>query len=104
MIIFMLFLLAAVLIGGWMGFRYGFARNDEPDWEDQESLNASPMWKNHPVSILAAAQWLRDHNAQDIATESFDGLPLRGKWVPAEHPRATIILVHGYRSLLHDRR
>ena len=99
MIIFILFLIvSAVLFGGWLGFRYGFSRQSEPDWEDQESLNASPMWRNHPVSIPAAAQWLRNHNAQDISTESFDGLPLRGKWVPAEHPRATIILVHGYRS------
>lgn len=94
----LLLLIAAVLLGGWLGFRYGFARNAEPDWEDQESLNRSPMWKNHPVSIPAAAQWLRDHNAVDIETTSFDGLTLRGKWVPAEHPRATIILVHGYRS------
>lgn len=54
MIIFMLFLLASVLIGGRLGFRYGFARNDEPDWEDQDSLNQSPMWRNHPVSIPAA--------------------------------------------------
>lgn len=98
MIIAVLLILAAVLFGGWLGFRHGFARTPEPDWDDQESLNQSAMWKNHPVSIPAAGQWLRDHDARDISVTSFDGLTLRGKWVPAEHPRATIILVHGYRS------
>lgn len=93
-----LLILSTVLLGGWLGFRHGFCRQPEPDWEDQESLNASPMWRNHPVSIPDAARWLREHNAQDISVESFDGLTLRGKWVPAEHPRATILLVHGYRS------
>ena len=101
--IVLIVLLAAVLTGGWLGFRYGFARTPEPDWEDQESLNASPMWKNHPVSIPAAAQWLRDHNALDIETTSFDGLTLRGQWVPAPEPKATIILFHGYRThYIHD--
>lgn len=99
MILFTLLLtVAAILTGGWLGFRHGFCRQPEPDWEDQQALDQSPMWRNHPVSIPAAARWLRDHNAQDVETTSFDGLPLRGKWVPAEHPRATIILVHGYRS------
>lgn len=56
------------------------------------------MFKNHPISIPAASQWLRDHNAQDVSTLSFDGLRLAGKWVPAENPKATIILFHGYRS------
>ena len=92
-----LLIAAAVLLGGWLGFRYAFCRQPDPDWEDQEALDRS-KWKHHPVSIPEAARWLREHGAQDISTVSFDGLTLRGKWVPAEHPRATIILVHGYRS------
>lgn len=88
---------AAVMIGGYLGFRYAFARTPDPDWDDPASL-ANSMWKNHPIDIPKANQWLRDHNAQDVSTVSFDGLTLSGKWVPAEHPRATILLFHGYRS------
>ncbi len=93
----LLCVLILVMVGGYLGFLYAFARTPDPDWDDQTSLDRS-MWKNHPVSIPAANQWLRDHHAEEVSTVSFDGLPLRGKWVPAEHPKATIILFHGYRS------
>ena len=90
-------LLALLLLGGYLGFRYAFARTPDPDWDDPVSL-ANSMWKNHPVDIPAANQWLRDHGAEDVEARSFDGLRLRGKWVPAKHPIGTIILFHGYRS------
>lgn len=90
-------LIAAILAGGYLGFRYACARTADPDWDDPESL-AGTMWKDHPVSIPDAGKWLREHNAVDVETTSFDGLKLSGKWVPAEHPMGTIILFHGYRS------
>lgn len=90
-----LFLL--IMLGGYLGFRYACARMPDPDWDDTGSLSDS-MWKHHPISIPAANQWLRDHNAENVSTESFDGLKLAGEWVPAEHPKATIILFHGYHS------
>ena len=89
-----LLLLAACL---YAGFLYTCKRNPDPDWNSQEALDKT-IYKNFPVSIPDCAQWLRDHNAQDVQVTSFDGLTLRGKWVPAEKPIATIILVHGYRS------
>lgn len=91
-------LLFLALAGGYLGFRHAFCRRPDPDWDDQQALDRSPEWRNHPISIPAAGQWLREHDARDVAITSFDGLTLRGKWVSAEHPRATIILVHGYRS------
>lgn len=97
MILFLLFLLILALAGGYWGFRYACARVPEPDWENERELENSPF-SEFAVSIPLGAQWLRKHQAQDVYTTSFDGLRLGGKWVPAEHAKATIILFHGYHS------
>lgn len=93
---------AAALAGGYWGFRYACLRGSEPDWEDEEALRRT-AYAEFAESLPVAAKWLRDHGAEDVETTSFDGLRLRGKWVPAKEPRATIILFHGYRThYLHD--
>lgn len=88
---------AAALAGGYWGFRYACARREEPDWESEEALKKT-MYAEFAESIPRANRWLRDHGAEDVQITSFDGLTLRGQWLPAENPIATIILFHGYRS------
>lgn len=88
---------AALLAGGYLGFQYACRRQSDPDWDSAESLKNS-AFAEFSESIPRAGQWLRDHHAQDVQTLSFDGLTLRGKWVPAPQPKATIILFHGYRT------
>lgn len=85
------------LAGGYWGFRYACARVPDPDWENEQELAGSPF-AEFAASIPVGAQWLRRHHAEDVFTESFDGLRLAGKWVPAAEPKATIILFHGYHS------
>ena len=93
---------AAALAGGYLGFQHACRRVPDPDWEDEADLRQSP-YAEFAESIPVAARWLLNHNAQDVQVTSFDGLTLRGKWVPAEHPKATIILFHGYHThYLHD--
>ena len=93
---------AALLAGGYWGFRYACARMEDPDWDSREALQKT-MYAEFAESIPRARQWLRDHNAEDVQITSFDGLTLRGQWVPAEHPTATIILFHGYHTHhIHD--
>lgn len=90
------------LAGGYWGFRYACDRMEEPDWEDEQALKNTP-YAEFAASLPVAAQWLRDHNAEDVTTLSFDGLRLAGKWVPAQHPKATLILFHGYHThYIHD--
>lgn len=96
-LIILLVIFLMIMAGGYWGFRYACRRGPEPDWESREKLADSP-WAEFSESIPFAAQWLRKHNAQDVFTQSYDGLRLAGKWVPAENPKATIILFHGYRS------
>ncbi len=93
---------AAALAGGYLGFQHACKRPPEPDWSSEETLRKTP-YAEFAESIPLALQWLRNHNAEDVQIQSFDGLTLRGKWVPAEHPKATIILFHGYHThYIHD--
>lgn len=93
---------AAALAGGYWGFQYACRRAPEPDWEDEAGLRSGP-YAEFAESLPAACQWLREHSAVDVQTTSFDGLTLRGKWVPAREPKATIILFHGYHThYIHD--
>ena len=88
---------AAALAGGYWGFRHACARMDDPDWDSPEALKKT-IYAEFAESIPRARQWLRDHNAREVSVTSFDGLTLRGRWLPAENPIATIILFHGYHS------
>lgn len=88
---------AAALAGGFWGFRHACARMDDPDWDSREALQKT-IYAEFAESIPAARQWLRDHSAREVSVTSFDGLTLRGQWIPAEKPFATIILFHGYHS------
>ena len=93
---------AAALAGGYWGFQHACRRPPEPDWTSEAALK-QPPYAEFAESIPRALQWLQDHNAQEVRTKSFDGLLLRGKWVPAENPKATIILFHGYHThYIHD--
>lgn len=93
---------AAALAGGYWGFQHACRRPPEPDWTSEAALRQTP-YAEFAESIPRALQWLQDHNAQEVRTKSFDGLLLRGKWVPAENPKATIILFHGYHThYIHD--
>ena len=93
---------AAALAGGYWGFQHACRRVPDPDWASEESLKQSPF-AEFAESIPRALRWLRDHNAVDVETRSFDGLTLRGRWIPAENPKATIILFHGYHThYIHD--
>ncbi len=72
-------------------------RGKELPWLDPVALQKTPYgrFSDH---IQAAHQWLESHHAQDISVRSKDGLTLHGRWVPAQNPRATILLAHGYHS------
>lgn len=45
-------------------------------------------------------QWLKEHHAQDVYIQNRDGLRLHAYWIPAENPKGTILLAHGYRSTM----
>ena len=93
---------AAALAGGYWGFQYACRRMEDPNWDSRAELEQT-MYAEFAESLPRARQWLRDHHAQEVSITSFDGLTLRGQWVPAPDPKATIILFHGYHThYIHD--
>lgn len=93
-------LLAAVLIllvSGAYVFWVGCRRRKELPWLVEEEIRKTSYGK-YWNGIKHSDQWLHDHHAQSLQMVSFDGLKLTALWIPADSPKATIILAHGYRS------
>lgn len=95
----LLSVLLVLLVSGGYTFAMACIRRKELPWFEEAALRKTSYGKYYP-DILAADRWLKDHHAQDIYTKSRDGLKLHGYWIPAENPRGTILLAHGYRSTL----
>ena len=103
----MVFLLIAiaVLIGvcfGIGGFVFFVAcgKHREIHWLDEAEISRTPYGQFYP-HVKAAYEWLEHHHAQDLYLQSDDGLKLHATWVPAENPRGTVLMVHGYHSCIY---
>lgn len=96
-VLYILLALFAVIIAvGTYTFFKACLRKDYI-WLDEESLKGSGF-ERYIDHIRKSDAWLSEHNVQDVWTTSKDGLKLHGLWIPAENPRGTILLAHGYRS------
>lgn len=98
-----LFVLLAVMLvilvcGGYI-FTVACRRRKEVPWLVEEEINKTPYAKYYKY-ISTADKWLKTHQAQDVYIRSRDGLRLHGLWVPADDPKGTMLLVHGYRSTM----
>ena len=94
--LFAAFMILVLVSGGYAFFTACLRRKDLP-WLDKQALQKTPYGR-FSEHIQAADRWLTEHRAQEVSITSEDGLTLRGWWVPAEEPRGTMLLVHGYRS------
>lgn len=90
-----LVLLAAVI--GAILFLCACGRRKEKRWLDPSALAGGSL-EQHAASIQAAHKWLEDHRTEDVSITSFDGFQLHARWIPAEDPKGTVLLAHGYRS------
>ncbi len=97
-IICSVFILLLLIAGGYTFFTACRRRPDLP-WHDPVKLQKTAYGK-HIKLIAYSTNWLIDHHPKDIYVTSGDGLRLHGLWIPAENPRGTIILAHGYRSTM----
>lgn len=86
-----------LLFTGAYVFLTACVRTKEFPWLDQEKLEKTAYGKYYK-GIVYADGWLKAHTASDVYIESFDGLRLHGRWIPAENPKGTILFAHGYRS------
>ncbi len=53
---------------------------------------------SHAALVKDGVDWLRRQQPRDLYLTSYDGLRLHARWVPAEHPKGTVVLFHGWRS------
>ncbi|MBE6925690.1 MAG: alpha/beta hydrolase [Ruminococcaceae bacterium] len=88
---------ALLLAVGGYTFRTACKKMAEPDWLDEIALQ-NTTYEKFTGHIQAAKKWLDSHTVVDVWTESRDGLKLHAHWIPADDPKGTVILAHGYRS------
>lgn len=97
-VLFLLFAaLLLILFSGGYTFMVACRRVRQINCLDEEELNRTPYGMLYEY-IVAADQWIKGHQTQDVFIKSSDNLRLHALWIPAERPRATVVLVHGYRS------
>lgn len=90
-------LLLLIIFSGAYAFVEACVRKKELPWLDEEAIKKTsygPYYEN----IIVGNKFLQENISNEIQIESFDGLKLRGVWVPAENPKGTILLAHGYLS------
>lgn len=98
LVLFILIALALlILVSGGYTFVAACVRRKELPWLDEEAIKKTSYGKYYE-NIVIGDQFLKENPSQEVETKSFDGLKLRGVWVPAEKPKGTILLAHGYRS------
>ena len=90
--------LILLLAGAYVFFKACVRRREIP-WMVEEELKKTGFAKYYNC-IVASDAWLKAHDAQDVYVDTKDGLKLHAYWVPAKHPRGTILLAHGYRSTI----
>ena len=95
----LLSVLLVLLVSGIYTFVLACVRRKELPWLVEEQIKKTPFGKYYPF-IVQTKQWLNDHDAQDVYLTSKDGLKLHGYWIPAENPKGTVVLAHGYRSTM----
>lgn len=90
-------LVALLLAVGWYTFHTACRRKAEVDWLNVSALH-NTSYEQYGKQIQAADHWLKSHTTVDIWTESHDNRKLHAHWIPAEDPKGTVLLAHGYRS------
>lgn len=91
-------ILVLVLMSGAYVFCYACIRTKPLPWLEKDALEKTPYGRFYE-HISAGDQWLKDHNAQDLWLDSYDGLRLHALWIPASDAKGTVLLAHGYRSI-----
>lgn len=93
----LLALVFLILASGCYTFIIGCVRRKELPWLVEEEIKKTSYAKYYDI-ICYGDRFLKEHNAQKVNIKSYDGLQLAGLWLPAENPKGTILLAHGYRS------
>lgn len=86
-----------ILVSGGYTFVTACVRRKELPWLDEKAMKKTSYGKYYE-NIVIGDKFLKENATQELQMESYDGLKLHAVWVPAENPKGTILLAHGYRS------
>lgn len=77
--------------------RFACRRNDAME-NDFERVLDTFVYRKYKDRILAARDWLKAQETEEVSVTSFDGLRLAGTFLPCENARGTLLLFHGWRG------
>lgn len=95
LIVFFVLLLAFASV---VFYFWKFAIVRERERKKEKPHKETEFERMYKARIKNGIQWFLDKNPERINIKSHDGLDLAADYLPAEDPRGTIIVVHGYRS------
>ena len=98
LIVLLIILVGWIAVGGYTFFAACLRKKEMP-WLVESEISKTQYGRFYEYMVFGD-QWLREHHAQDVYVDSHDGLKLHAYWIPAENPKGTMILAHGYRSTL----
>lgn len=90
-------LFVLIIFSGGYTFVMACVRRKELPWLDENAMQKTSYGKYYE-NIVIGDKFLKENPSEELEITSKDGLMLRGVWVPAENPKGTILLAHGYRS------
>ena len=86
LVLFILIALALlILVSGGYTFVVACVRRKELPWLDEKAMMKTSYGKYYE-NIVIGDKFLKENPSQEVEIESYDGLLLRGIWVPAENP------------------
>lgn len=86
-----------LLLASYVIMRYACRRGRALGTDIDRALRHS-TFRHYKDYIVRAQQWLREQPVEEVSVTSYDGLRLRGRYIPCENARATLLLFHGWRS------
>lgn len=90
--------IAAVCLMGALGastgllFKMGFVRSKSSAKEE------GGWWVKYGDQVRRGRAWFISQKPKEVYIESYDKLILCGYFLPAQNPKGTVLLMHGYRS------
>ncbi len=91
-------LLGAAVLAAALLYFFHFAHDGKPMDLERMNKGGGPIWQQYLKLKQDGERWLTERQSEEVTITSRDGLKLQAIYVPAEKPRACVILMHGYRS------
>lgn len=78
-------------------FLFACERKASTEYKTEEDLIGTP-YEQFAREILAGRREFLSLPWEEVQTEAFDGIKLYGRYIKAEQPKGTILMMHGFRS------